>query len=179
MKYIKTVIISISAIVGICIVSFFVWALWFVANFHGDRYKDAEPYVILAESNKMTLQESIDFLYEFQSNNSKYQLITTNEKGEICHNFGHDVPNRSNLYRVYFYFKDIDITISCNVSILTRNNTSIELYAISEGVNFANWERINNYKEISHEENSMIKKKFETEILDHLGVKWRYKRWWD
>jgi len=37
---------------------------------------------------------------------------------------------------------------------------------------------INKRGEITRKENRMIKKKFEKEILDRLGVKWKRKRWW-
>lgn len=39
--------------------------------------------------------------------------------------------------------------------------------------------RINYYEEISRKKNKVMKKKFEAEILDNLGVKWRHRRLWD
>ncbi|MGI6291580.1 MAG: hypothetical protein ACOXZH_04050 [Bacteroidales bacterium] len=53
------------------------------------------------------------------------------------------------------------------------------MYAVNDGVIFRGWRGINNYKEITRKENRMIKKKFEKEILDRLGVKWKRKRWWN
>ena len=52
------------------------------------------------------------------------------------------------------------------------------MYAVNDGVIFRGWRGINDYKEIARKENRMIKKKFEKEILDRLGVKWKRKRWW-
>jgi len=49
---------------------------------------------------------------------------------------------------------------------------------MSEGVIFAEWKDVNT-KDLSRKENKAIKKKFETEILDNLGVKWRHKRWYE
>ena len=174
-KIIKCVGIIIGIIVAICFVGYFAWALWFVANFHGDSYKDAEPYVVFIENKEKDARASVDFLYQFQSVNPEFRLITTNRNGELYHNFSAIDGTYPDL--IFFYFKDIDKTISCIVETSTKNKFVIKLYAVSEGVNFASWERINNYKEISREENERIKKKFETEILDKLGVKWKHKRW--
>ena len=75
--------------------------------------------------------------------------------------------------------KDINLTFSCVTEVTSKNHPLIKLYAINEGSVFRQWERINNYKEISRKKNKVMKKKFETEILDDLGVKWRHRRFWD
>lgn len=69
----------------------------------------------------------------------------------------------------------MDITISCIVGQSSNNSVFIKLYAVSDGVNFAKLKQINNFKEISYKENRTVKQKFENEILDHLGVKWKHK----
>jgi len=178
MKYFIKIIKYIGIIIAICIVGFVAWALWFAINFHGDTYKDAESYVIITDEN-VTTQWIIDFLYEFQSIHPEYQLIGVNEKGEEYHYFKAVKSYQFNPELIFFYFKDIDKTVSCIVETSARGNALIRLYAVNEGVIFREWKRINNFKEISRKENREIKKKFETEILDQLGVKWRHKRWWD
>ena len=80
---------------------------------------------------------------------------------------------------VFFYFEDINMVFSCITDVTPQNHPLIKLYAVNDGPVFRHWERINNFKEISYKKNKMVKKKFETEILDSLGVKWRHKRFWD
>ncbi|MDR0206083.1 MAG: hypothetical protein LBI45_02340 [Bacteroidales bacterium] len=183
MKYFIKIIKYIGIIVAICIVGFVVWALWFTINFQGDTYKDAEPYVIIVDNNvrkiTLTTQNVIDIFYEFQSTYTEYQLISINDKEEKYHYFMANKNYQFDPELIFFYFKDIDKTVSCIVEISTRNNVLIKLYAVNEGVIFRKWKRINNYKEISREENRKIKKKFETEILNQLDLKWRHKRFGD
>lgn len=183
MKYFIQAIRYIGIIIAVFIVGFLAWAFWFALNFHGDTYKDAESYVIVkndsTEKSTMNTENVVDVLRNFQHINPDYRLITSNEKGEDYHKFGREIPYRSNQYGVFFYFKDRDKTISCIVAISNRGNALLKLHAVSDGINFASWKRINNFKEISRKENREIKKKFETEILDHLGMKWRRKRLWD
>jgi hypothetical protein len=181
MNYIKYTGIVIGIIITSCIVLLFAWSIWFVANFHGDKYKDAETYVITEDkigTTTINTEKIIDMLYKFQYTYPEYRLITINEKGEYYHNFIAEKGYQYNPDLIFFYFKDIDLSVSCIVEI-SKNNAVIKLYAINNGVIFRDWKRINNYKEISRKENKEIKKKFETEILDKLGIKWEHKRWWN
>jgi len=160
------------------LLSFLVYACWFVANFHGDTYGKAESYVLENIPQKrfyVMSSDIVDLLHDFQCLHPQYRLMEMNSQGEEYHKFSRKIENRSDQYMVHFYFEDIDMTCSCITEVSSRNHTLVKLYAVSEGKNFDSCKRINNYREISRKENKMIKKKFETEILDNLGVKWKHK----
>ncbi|MDR1345423.1 MAG: hypothetical protein LBK03_01795 [Bacteroidales bacterium] len=179
MKYFILIIKYVGIIATLCAVGYIAWALWFALNFHGDTYKDAEPYIIVLDNMKtseVTGQRVIDLFYEFQCSYPEYRIIGINGKGEKYHNFGDIGESYPDL--VFFYFKDINKSVSCIVE-TPVDNAVIKLYAVNDGVIFRKWRRINNYKEITRKENREITKKFEKEILDQLGVKWRHKRWWE
>lgn len=183
MKCINNILKCVFIIVSIMIFAGIIWSLWFVANFHGDTYGKSEAYVInlntKEDSRIVTSSDIVDFLFTFQNSHPQYQLININSKGEKYHYFSDKIENRREQYMVFFYFEDIDMTFSCITEVTSRNNSLIKLYAVNKSTIFRHWERVNNYKEISRKTNKKIKKKFETEILDNLGVKWRYKRFWD
>lgn len=163
----------------ISLLSFLIYACWFVADFHGDTYGKAESYVLENIPQKrlyVMSSDIVDLLYDFQCAHPQYRLMVVNPQGEEYHNFSNKIENLSDQYMAHFYFEDIDMTCSCITEVTSRNHTFVKLYAVSEGKNFASCKRINHYREISRKENKLIKKKFETEIMDNLGVKWRHKR---
>lgn len=174
MKNFRKILLII--IIGISL--FLIWAFFFVINFHGDTYGKSESYIIVEDSVgniELSVEDIIKILYKFQCSHLAYRLITSNTNGVNYYKFSDKIPNRSNQYMIFFYFKDMDITISCIVGQSSNNSVFIKLYAVSDGVNFAKLKQINNFKEISYKENRTVKQKFENEILDHLGVKWKHK----
>jgi len=134
----------------------------FTSAFIGDIYMYSEKYVIRDPS-----QQLIKSINNFKKNNVAYKLITTNKDGNET--VFQDYYSKKH-YHVFFYFKDIDLTIQCLLNPIDSNSSHIALYAVSTGVNFASWKSINT-KDLSKDENIYIKKKFESEILDKLG-KW-------
>lgn len=160
-----------------------VWAFFFVATFHGDTYGKSEAYVIDINTNTsdkpLNSADIIDLLYDFQSLHPQYKLMDTDIQGNTYHNFSDKIDNRNDQYLVFFYMGDVNMTFSCITEVTSSNHPLIKLYAINEGPVFRHWERINYYKEISRKKNKVMKKKFEIEILDNLGVKWRHRRLWD
>jgi len=184
-KYIKYIVVFVVILIIIrsCI--------GFITKISGTNRSFAESYIIIDKDYNVITEEEITdilyeeeiiaILYEFQSIHPEYRLITTNEKGEKYHKFETDTDNASSSL-VFFYFKDIDKTVSCFPEIHIKDDaviSLIRLYAVNDGVIFRGWRGINDYKEITRKENRMIKKKFEKEILDRLGVKWKRKRWWN
>lgn len=183
MGYLRKLIKLLFYIVIVGTLLYVVWACVFVATFHGDTYGKSEAYVIEINSNTndrfLISADIIDLLYGFQSLHPQFKLMHTDTQGNIYHKFSNKIDNRNDQYLVFFYMKDINMTFSCITEVTSRNHPLIKFYAVNEGPVFRHWERINNYKEISHKKNRVMKKKFETEILDSLGVKWRHKRFWD
>ena len=106
-------------------------------------------------------------------------MIDIDTNGEKYHHFSIAMDDRAKQQMCFFYFEDLNMTISCITEVSEHNKPLVKLYAINEGTIFREWKRINNFKEISHKKNNLIKKKFETEVLDNLGVKWRHKRFCD
>lgn len=178
-KIIKFALIIIAAGVFVWVI----WSCWFVATFHGDTYSKAEAYVIdintKGDNSYVTFSEIVELLYSFQQSHPQYQLIYTDSLGNKCHNFSNKIENRTNQDMIFFYFEDIDMVFSCVTEVTSRNHPLVKLYAVNNGPVFRHWERINNNTEVSRKKNKTMKKKFETEVLDGLGVKWRHKRFWD
>lgn len=183
MEYSRKIIKYLLFVIAIGMLAYLLYSCWFVATFHGDTYGKSEAYVIDINSNMddkyFDSSDIVDLLYDFQCSHTQYQLMNTNVNGDIYYDFSHKIANRTDQYMVFFYFEDINMVFSCITEVTSRNHTLIKLYAVNEGSVFRHWERINNYEEISYEKNKMVKKKFETEILDSLGIKWRQKKIWD
>lgn len=166
----------IGIIVVVLVIGILLLGIWFAVNFHGDTYKDSERYLIYIDDSVNTTACFVEHLNKFQITNPEYQLVDTDENGQKYHYFKSIGSSQSDPELIFFYFKDINKTVSCIVE-NSKNNILIKLYAVNDGVIFRKWKRINNYKEISRKENREIKRKFETEILNKLDVKWEHKRW--
>jgi len=145
--------------------------LMLVCDFTNDVYRDSEAYVVEKSSDDLSYS-----IYRFKEDNPKYKLFTTNEKGEII--YFKDYSSEK-YYHVMFYFSDLNITVQCLLDYKGTDSFECQflLYAISPGTNFGSWKDINT-KELSRDENRIIKRKFEAEILNHLG-KWKHKRWYN
>ena len=148
----------------------------------GDGYNKSEPYAITSKDNTSISSDSLlNLFYEFQMSHPDYQFMEKNEEGELSHYF-HEKGGDYNYDFVYFYFKDIDIIAVCFFEELKDSTLLVNLNAICNGTSFGEWRGINEFRKksderISRRENRQIKKKFETEILDASGVKWkRFKR---
>lgn len=167
----------------IALVVHIAYSIYFVATFHGDVYGKAEAYVIdigTFENRKYTTSSDIiDLLYKFQTLHPQYKLMATDSAGKLYHNFSEKIENRADQYIVMFYFEDIDMIFCCVTEVTKRNNPLIKLFWVNKGAIIRNPKEINNYEEISRKENKAMKEKFETEILDSLGVEWRHKMFWD
>jgi len=172
--------IIIGVAIGIMAGVFF-WALSFVASFHGDPYGKAEAYLIDIQKNGdyCATSDILDVLYGFQCSHPSYRVMDIDTNGEKYHHFSTAMDDREKQQMCFFYFEDMDMTISCISEISDHNKPLVRLYAVNEGNIFREWKRINDFKEISRKKNNQIKKKFETEVLDNLGVKWRHKRFCD
>lgn len=183
MKYLKNILKLILLIVTTGTFVYLIYACWFVATFHGDIYGKAEAYVVdieTCENGKFVMSSDIvDLLYEFQNVHPQYRLMDTDREGKLYHSFSDKIDTRVDQYTVMFYFEDIDMIFCCITAVTNKNNPLIKLFYVNEGTIIRNPKKINNYKEISRKKNRVMKKKFETEILDSLGVKWRHKRFWD
>ena len=158
----------------------FIWAY----NYVGDGYNKAEPYAITSKDNTSISSDSLlNLFYEFQMSHPDYQFMVNNEDGELSHKF-HGKGGKYDYDFVFFYFKDIDIVAVCYLEMLRDSTLLINLNGVCSSGSFRkeNLRLINNFRKksderISRRENRQIKKKFETEILDASGVKWkRFKR---
>ncbi len=183
MKHLTNILKVVLLVIAIVLFSYFIYACWFVANFHGDTYGKSEAYVLdigTYENGKyITSSDIVDLLYDFQTSHPKYRLMATDHEGKLYHDFSDKIENRADQYMVMFYFEDIDMIFCCVTEVTKRNNPLIKLFYVNNGSIIRNPEEINNFNEISRSKNKAMKKKFETEILDNLGVEWRHKRFWD
>ncbi len=155
--------------------------------FAAGSYPFAEYYIV--DMQKDSLVNRIEL---FKQKNPEFRVFQPSKKGGLYEpgGFYYSVlgePNRhtdarsdsSLFYSCYFYFSDIGAFIHCimNVSRKGEEHPAIlGLSGVTYSPNFGEWLTING-RDISKEENEMIKKKFETEILNELG-KWKRDRWW-
>lgn len=173
-------------IVIISILAAIIWTIWgclFAIAYFGISPDKAEAYVIDIKTHPagkdITSSDIVDLLYQFQCSHPQYRLMAPDTAGNAYHYFSPDSDCTAKQRMVFFYFADIDILLSCITEISPCNRPLIKLYYVNEGTVIRDYQEINNYEKISRKKNRMIKKKFETEILNSLGVKWRHKRIWD
>lgn len=164
-KTLKKILLCIFLIIGVYIV----YIVYFSYNFSGNVYRKSEKY-ILNISNK----EVISKVDQFKELHKEFRLITTDEEGI---RFYYQDNYSSRYYHVFFYFSDINLTIQCLLEPISQKESLFLLYSVSDGVNFGSWKDINS-NSLSREENKIIKRKFEIEILDKLG-KWRKAYFWE
>jgi hypothetical protein len=146
-------------------------------------------------SNKELIEKIINFkaIYpNYQSCNSDYYefrydeepVRTYNEDGSYSYQGlgGHSdtLTKNSIWFHCSFYFSDIKATVYCVINV--RQNAIVQpalFRLVSYCPDMKSCKEINRKGEISREDNRLIKKKFEEEILDKLGVKWRHARWYE
>jgi hypothetical protein len=150
-------------------------------------YPFAERYIFNISNNEFIVK-----LQEFKENNPEFRVYQSNkdsvyevkntyyEYDGTSNIFTDTLTKNSVIYTCHFYFSDIKAAIHTVINL--RGDTIpcvFELTGVTYSPNFGGWQTINNYKQISKEDNKMLKGKFETEILDKLGAKWRHKKWYE
>lgn len=83
------------------------------------------------------------------------------------------VPN----YYIDLYWKDLNLTIGCDIHIgdqIPNPPTHIEFTLIRDSKGYKDI----NSKELDEKLNEQYIKKFETEVLDKLGIKWKREKCW-
>ena len=151
-------------------------------------YYYSEGYFFNVSSDKL-----ISEINQFIEKYPEYKCTQVNEKGESYSKGrfygysekGESIYSRTRtdssiFYSFYFHFPDINADIHCviNVSKQVPETTFsiLQLTGVTFSSNWASWKTINNNKEIDKKENQMIKKKFETEILDRISDgKWKHR----
>lgn len=114
----------------------------------------------------ITHQELINKFNEFREKYPEYKSNVADHKNEY-------VPH----YYIELDWKDLDISISCDIHIgdqIPNPPTHLNFTLIRDSKGYKDI----NSKEIDGELNKMYKEKFENEILDKLGVKWKRKSCW-
>jgi hypothetical protein len=138
----------------------------FSACFFGaGSYANAEYYTFEVSENEL-----INNIDEFKKTNKEYTQV------EFKDNL------RDGFYAVYFFLPDKNTVLMCTINMYENNNEIPSAMGLSSAYfytdKFHPWKDINT-KGISKEENKKIKKIFETEILDKLGIKWKHKKWYN
>lgn len=140
--------------------------------FAAGSYPYAELYEFDSTFDKLKMQ-----IQEFKALNPQYEVIQINEKEEYYNPDGYS--NDSIWAGFYFYFSDIGASVLSVVNVYnipsTEKSVILRLVGLTYSPNFGEWKRFNT-KDMSKEDNANIKKKFETEILDHLGIEWKHKK---
>lgn len=139
-------------------------ACQFVNSFAGS-HPNAEYYRINKSKNDV-----IEAINKFKAKNPEYKVITTNPEGELVESL-----DGYSYYTYYcsFYMQNLDLVLNCIVIGDSINPPSeIGLFAMSRDVHFRKWYAINT-SDIGWWENYKIKRNFEKEVLDKLGLKWR------
>lgn len=144
-------------------------------------YANAENYYI-----SLSNYELIEKLNIFIKNNPQYRYFSIDENGnnyEVLGKYQYDsigvfveTTTRSDsatFYSCYFYFSDLKASILCIVRLnnIDDNITNLKLVSIIYDLKEENGSF--NSGELSRKEEKKFKRKFETEILDKLGVVWK------
>ncbi|MDP4272529.1 MAG: hypothetical protein Q8909_20770 [Bacteroidota bacterium] len=164
------------------ILNFYIALTLLVGCFSCGSYYYAEEY-----STNMSCDKFIKKLDKFKETYPQYKCTQTNDKGGTYEKgtyyyyskSGGNIEtstrtDSSTFYSFYLHFSDIKADIHCVINVSTQNpntsdsNCTVQLTGVTYSHNWASWKTINNFKEISREENKKIKRKFETEILQKL-----------
>ena len=124
----------------------------------------AESYLINCSENEL-----IDRIALFKENNPEYKRVVYG--GGSYEKIQDRVDSLTSLHYVFFNFKDIDKTITCIIGETDEIPAAL-------GLCWVNGEQINDRKYITEQESEAIKRKFEEEILNHLG-KWKRLTFWE
>jgi hypothetical protein len=129
-------------------------------------------------------EELVNRIKTFKEKYPQYNVLLLPDKyGEKMYN----PDNCDSLFcSFYFYFSDINAAVHTVINVSKNANSNFPAIIKLTGVNyfesktdihvFRQWQEINKKGDIGNltqEQNEAIKKKFETEILDHLG-KWEH-----
>ena len=95
--------------------------------------------------------------------------------------FSEDHIDKNIPWRIYLelYWKDLDLRVHLNIHIGDKiPNPPTHLKFTHIGDRDVIWSKDINSKELDEKLNEQYKEKFEKEILDKLGVKWRREKCW-
>lgn len=183
MKNKKRILKCLIVVGGLVLICWVAWACWFACMYFGLPSKKYETYVvdINRDRGSVTATDVIDYLYVFQCSHPECRVMGVDSAGNEYHNFSPDSDKLATAKErmVCFYLQSIDMPVSCTVEVTPRNHPIIKLYYVNEGPYVLKYVDTKNSNKIARKKNRELKKKFETEILDNLGVKWRNKRFWD
>ncbi|MDR3236577.1 MAG: hypothetical protein LBT48_07660 [Prevotellaceae bacterium] len=143
------------------------------------EFKSTYPQYKSYDFYSDTLQEDLDY-YEWSENTDPVRIDYENGAYSYITPRGYSdtLTKNSIWFHCSFFFTDIKANVGCVINVSQKAiGTPTLLSFVSYSPDGRNWKTINQRGDISREENRMIKKKFETEILDKLGVKWRHQRW--
>ncbi len=121
-----------------------------------------QDYII----EEITHQELISKFNELRENHPEYKGLAEDSKNEY-------VPH----YYIRLNWKDLNIGISCDIHIgdqIPNPPTHLKFTLIRDSTGYKDI----NSKDINEESNKMYKEKFENEILDKMGVKWKRESCW-
>lgn len=149
--------------------------------FKAGSYANSENYYISISDRELI--EKIDL---FKKQNPQYRYFSTDGNGNSYEPGYYDqirldgstirttnLTDSATFYNCYFYFSDIKARILCVVRLNNDNEkkTNLILVALRYDLNRSGGHFNNG--DLSRKEEKKVKRKFETEILDKLGVMWR------
>ena len=114
----------------------------------------------------ITHQELIEKFNDFREKHPEYKSDPDYINEHVPH------------YYIELYWKDLDLEIHCDIHIgdqIPNHPTHLNFLLVRDSTE--EYKDINS-KELEKEQNEEYKTKFETEILDVLGVKWKRKSCW-
>lgn len=116
--------------------------------------------------DNMTHKELIDEFNELRDKYPEYKSMAEDYEDEY-------VPH----YYIHLNWKDLNIGISCDIHIgdqIPNPSTHLKFIAISDSIGFKDI----NSKDLDEKSNKIYKEKFEREILDKMGLKWKRESCW-
>lgn len=175
----KYVFIYLNPFILFTIISILLLGCFF---YKAGSYVNAENYYI-----SLSDYELIEKLELFIKNNPQYRYFSIDENGNSYEPSGEYLYNRigesistttrtdsARFYSCYFYFSDLKASILCIVR-LNNTNEKITNFKLAYLLYDQNGEDGSfNNGDLSRKEEKKFKRKFETEILNQLGVKWEH-----
>lgn len=137
--------------------------------FLAGSYPAAEPYGL-----SMTVTQWDSCVKQFKKKHPQYEVLSYNSTNEVFSTMDDSIKtldNKQLFYHYYFHFSDINMTILC-VARAMSDSTKVLLVRILESPGYVH--RATSSQDLnldlSRKANKAIKRKFEREILNHIGL---------
>jgi hypothetical protein len=168
MRIVFKIILYAIIVIATLFLVYAVWAVWFVANFHGESFPKSEKYIVNLSDDSI-ITKIKDYKIEHPHYRQYEIRIVDSDTFELGYfteisgdgNFTTATrTSKSTWYTFSFFIEQCAAVVGCCMQLSQFNQFpfSVEIQLVSVTFSYGSNKTINDYKEISRKENKMIKK---------------------